>query len=539
MKKLSAIDRTISYFSPVWGAKRISARLQTEILTKRFLYDGGEQNRTNSSWFTPATAGDSMNLLQLQILRQRAQDLVRNNPYASKAVRSIVSRIVGRGLSPESQAILADGTAFTEFRQLSKTLWQRFNLEGNNLGRPGFGGSTVGDLEVMILREVVTNGECFVRFVHKTAAEQAAEKLTIPLTIQIIEAERVVEDDFVAVVSGNSVFRGVEIDQDGRRVAYHVWSSNIAHPLAAVQPRSKLRIPADEMIHVYLPTRPGQLRGVSWFSTVVLKLKDIDSLLFNELTASTVAACPVLIKQRSQQSIGNMTLNSPSGSDTTDGDDNSITSLQPGMFVNLNPGETFEGFNPERPNTSATEFAKDMLRGVAAGLPCLKASQITMDFTESSFSAEKAAENEAFSEVEQLQSWFSSNCMSPIWSRVIDVALLSGFFESVSIGANGIADDYQYVNRLKLNDVSWRGPGTKSINPVQDETAARLSIANGTSSIQIEAAKKGNDYRQLMIDNAEAYQVGLDDGLPEAYMNGLLSIDVAPVAADIINPPKD
>jgi capsid protein len=53
-------------------------------------------------------------------LRDRTRDLVRNNPYAAKAVQAVVSNLVGTGIMPRPRGV--DATVNDQ----ADTLWARF-----------------------------------------------------------------------------------------------------------------------------------------------------------------------------------------------------------------------------------------------------------------------------------------------------------------------------------------------------------------------------------------------------------------------------
>jgi capsid protein len=36
------------------------------------------------------------------------------------------------------------------------------------------------------------------------------------------------------------------------------------------------RIPAEDVIHLFYAERPGQSRGISWFGSAIVPLKDLD-----------------------------------------------------------------------------------------------------------------------------------------------------------------------------------------------------------------------------------------------------------------------
>jgi lambda family phage portal protein len=529
---MNVIDNLISFFSPEAGLRRQAARAAQQQLSKvqenkqrnaLNQYSGGSVNRWNKSWSPVRNKADSYNIGEIGRLRDRAWDLYRNNPFANKAIRAQISRIVGAGLHPESQAVLADGTAFTEFRNSAKALFDVWGNEAYDLGKPGRGGMTFDNLLALILREVALSGEVLVRFRHLKPEEQDALGLEIPLTLQLINAQRLIETISYNAQSGNVIFRGVELDKDYRRVAYHIYERDIWSPLTYITPNNfaQVIIPAKDILHLYVPESSESIRGVTWLAPVLQQLKDIGDFQYNELLASTISNCFAMVIERSGMvlppSIGGG-LNTTLGDDTSDANGNPLTFIEPGMIHNLNPGEKVQTIAPDHPNTNAPEFINQMLRSVAVGLPGVKSSSLTGDYRNSSFSSETAYENDEFYTIQGLQNWFFSSCCEPIWEQMVNVALLNGNLE-----AGG--------DPKSLRASSWRGPVSRSINPSAYEQASAMAIQNGTSSLPIEAGKKGLDWRQIVSDQQQVYQFAKDLGMPEPYLNSLIGLKqpIAPI----------
>jgi lambda family phage portal protein len=528
------LDNLISFFSPEAGLRRQAARIAQERLlairenNKRNslnMFSGGSVNRWNRSWIPVRNKADSYNIGEIGRLRDRAWDLYRNNPFANKAVRSIISRIVGSGLHPESQAVLADGTAFTEFRNSAKSLFDVWGREAYDLGTPGRGGMKFDELLRLSLTEVILSGEVLVHFRHLDAETAERLGLTIPLTIQLINAQRLIETISYNAQTGNSIFRGIELDKDYRRVAYHVYEHDIWSPLTYITPNnfSQVRIPANEILHLYVPESCEEMRGVSWLAPVVQQLKDVGDFQYNELLASTITNCFAMFIERTgslNPSIGGG-LNTTLGANTSDDNGNPLTFVEPGMIHNLAPGEKVQSVSPDHPNTNAPEFISQMLRSVSVGMPGVKSSALTGDFRNSSFSSETANENDLFYEIQGLQDWFFSSCCEPIWEQMVSIALLAG---ELPTGGD--------PRSLRLS--TWKGPVSRPINPMAYEQASAMAIQNGTSSVVIECAKKGLDYRKVLSDQQQASDHAASLGLPEPYINNnILGLKQPMVPVDV------
>jgi capsid protein len=89
------VDKAISIFSPVAAARRLRARLAMEIFSS---YDGASKTRRSlKEWNPYGHDADGDILPDLETLRERSRDLVRNNPIASGAIKTKVTNVIGTG----------------------------------------------------------------------------------------------------------------------------------------------------------------------------------------------------------------------------------------------------------------------------------------------------------------------------------------------------------------------------------------------------------------------------------------------------------
>ena len=96
---MNALDKVIGYFSPERAYRRARFRSATEM----FAYDGAKSGRRTDGWY--AAGGDANTEVGASLisLRNRSRDLLRNNPYASKAIAELVGNTVGTGIVPQAK----------------------------------------------------------------------------------------------------------------------------------------------------------------------------------------------------------------------------------------------------------------------------------------------------------------------------------------------------------------------------------------------------------------------------------------------------
>jgi lambda family phage portal protein len=483
-------------------------------------YDGGKKNRLTKGWMGRNLNENAVPRGQIDQLRWNSWELYRNNPHARKICRTLEAKVIGRGLKPESQANRSDGSPHNEFREAVNRLWTSLAEKLDVRGRPGQGGLHIADLQKLALRSAVLGGDCLYSLKRASPAKALELGLTIPLQIRLIHAQRLANITQAAAAGNgnNQVYHGIELDEDGRRVAYYLYERHPAEPFWGVMVPQ--RWPASTIGHLYFSDDIDELRGTPWFAAALLQMRDTQDYQYNELKASALAACIVLGYRRASGQTTGPSISPPEQWDLTDADGNKINHIQPGMLLDLGMNGEIDGFNPARPNTSAEAWINHLIRSTATALPGVKGSTLTGDYRNSSFSSERSADNDAWPELEGVQDWVAFNFLQPIFQEIVRTALLTGYFD-------GVVSDSEFAdNEESFTSAHWQGPVALSINQVDDAKASSLRVAGAQSSPQIEAAKTGSNWRRILRDVAEYRREALAQGLPEQWIDSIFGVQV-------------
>ncbi|NBW13682.1 MAG: phage portal protein [Caulobacteraceae bacterium] len=534
---VNILDKAIAVVAPGWAVSRAAARATLQqiqgLASGKGGYLAGKVNRYTAGRIPRSSKEHSIPSDEIVRLRAESWDLWRNNTYARKIVRSLESKVIGRGLCPESHAVNPDKSPNVEFRARAKELWESIQSGFDLRGLPGKGGLTFGGLQRLALRATILSGDTLTRLVPISPAEQIQRDLPIPIVLQMIDAARLAEvnEPVVGESQENSIiYRGIELDPDGKRLAY--WISSYPPGAVSATYGSATRIPAAQIQHLFVEDDIDQIRGVPWFAPALLQIRDTGDLQYNVLKASAMAACIVLGYRKPSgaakfglNSDGANNSSSADGTDLTDSDGNAITKIQPGMFVNLGKDGALEGFSPNQPNMNAEAFIQHMLRGTAASFPGVKSSTVTGDYRNSSFSSERSADNDTWPEIEAVQDWFATSFCQPIYEAVIRAGILSGWFDGI-VTANDFNSSPGMYTKAK-----WQGPVCTSINPIDDVNAAGLRMKFGLSSLQAECAKLNVSWLDTLNDIAELYETADEKEIPQEVVNNILGVTSQDVIA--------
>ena len=183
--------------------------------------------------------------------------------------------------------------------------------------------------------------------------------------------------------------------------------------------------------------------------------------------------------------------------------------------MDLRPGEDMVANTMGGPNINVPEFVDSILRGVATAVPGVKSSTLTGDYRKSSFSSEKAADNDTWPENFALQKLIANHFLQDVWETLASDAVTSGVIDE--------PDDYMVDPDMYLA-CNWQGPVPKSINPKDDAEADILSMKNGFESLQSIASRRGSNWREVLTDMAEVYEFAGQKGLNESFINTLYGV---------------
>ncbi|WP_024674085.1 phage portal protein [Pseudomonas syringae] len=442
-------------------------------------YEGGADGRRSASWDAPDTGVNSLIMPALRNLRSRSRAAVRNDPYAANAIDRRVSNLIGTGITPQPR------TDDKALRRILQDLWEDWVDESDADQLSDFYGQ-----QALVARTVEQSGECFVRL----RPRRADEGFAVPLQLQCLAPEFVPHDKFETTSNGNIIRAGIEFNPMGQRVAYWCYRS---HPsdMAALNSGYNLlvRIPASQMLHIFEPVEPGQLRGVPRLAPVLKRLRSLDNyddaVLFRQEVANLFAG---FIRKPSAD--GPPMLDPLTGAPIKTGADGftPMVALEPGTMQELLPGEEVEFSTPPDGGNNYPDFMRQQLMAAAAGAG-LPYELMTGDMRGVNDRSIRVVLNEFRRRLEQLQfSVYVHQLCRPVRAAWMDMAVLSGALE---------LEDYAKRRREYLR-TRWVPQGWSYIHPVQDVQSRTMEINAGLASRSEMCLRTGTDAEIVDEENA-------------------------------------
>lgn len=443
-------------------------RLANFFRTSTRAYEGAAGGRRWSGAQDMPVTISAMNAARGTLAR-RARHLVANNPLAASAAEAWVSALVATGIKPQS----AHGD--DAIRATQNGRFEAWTDEADADGVTDFYG-----LQAIMVRRMVIDGEAFGLLVNTADG----------LKIRLIDAEQVDPAKTLEMPDGTRIIQGVEFDPSGKRVAYHIFPERpgIAFGSYALTAR---RIPAEDVIHLFKVETPGQVRGISWFAPVMLRIADLDSWRDAQLVRQKVAAMLAGF------------IVSPDGTGdpmdgNADGAGNLVGGLEPGTLKFLDPGQDIRFSTPAGIGPEVMTFAKMTEREIAVGLG-LPASILSGDLSDVNYSSIRAGLVEWRRRIEAIQhGTIAFQMLRPVWSRWSMIEVLTGRIQTTVEAARG---------------ATWITPKQQWVDPAKDVQAELDAINGGLMSRREAVTSRGVDIERLdaeiAADNERAGRLNL------------------------------
>ena len=418
-------------------------------------------------------------------LRARARQIVRSNPYAANAANSFVSNAIGKGISPS--CLIEDAAIKDDIVEL----WKDWALEADADGLTDFYG-----MQALIAHALFEAGECFIRF----RPRRDSDGLSVPLQLQLLESEMLPLTKTEAGPFGNTIRCGIEFNGIGKRVAYHFYRK---HPSDSTESNNKgeiVRVPASEILHIYRPQRPGQIRGVPWIAPALVKLFLLDQYDDAELDRKKVAALFAgFITKESQE-------DNLLGEGEADAAGAAIAGLSPGTMQVLLPGEDIKFSSPADVGGSYELFQYRSLLAISAALG-VPYTNVTGDLKAANYSSIRSGTVEFRRRLNQFQQMTMIHQLCrPIWQRWMHDAVLSG-----ALKVSDYARNPRFYNRVK-----WIKPKWEWVDPLKDRQAEKIAQEMGWKApsdiIEAEGNNVDETYQRIANDQDRRSELGVQLG---------------------------
>jgi lambda family phage portal protein len=477
--------------SPSWFR-----RLSAFVTGKRSLtvFNGAMGGRLTMDWIASILSADQEIKGNMRLLRARARELSRNNPVAKSYLKILTSNVLGeKGIGYQPQVRNNDKTLNSAFNEKIEDAWCEWGKKGNCTadGKLSFRG-----VQTLVLKNIATDGEVFVRQVRGFNNK-------FRFAVQIIDADQVdhLFSRFMSK-SENEIRMGIEVDEWGRPVAYHV---NLKHPSDLGGSLLRERIPADQILHLYDPERVNQTRGITWFHPCMVEMRMLGGYVEAELVAARTGAAKM----------GFLKYTDASAFVEPNPDAKYRIEAQPGVIETLPPGLDFQAWSPDHPASAFPAFVKAMIRFVASSMG-VSYNALASDLEGVNYSSMRSGLLIERDQWKMLQSFMKEQMLQPIFESWISMALLS---------ASLVLDSRDPARFLAGK---WEPRGWMWVDPLKDVQSGILAIGAGLTSRDALVAEQGGDVEEIFEQLREEKELAEEYGLELVISAKAPTVDKGP-----------
>jgi capsid protein len=414
-------------------------------------FKGADFNRLTYDWTASRVPADEEIRYALGRLRARARDLARNNPYVRQYLNLLRVNVVGpEGPKLQAQVRNNDTKLARGINDRIEAAWAEWAEAPTVDGK-----LSLVDFQQLSIETVAKEGEAFVRL-------RRGFDNPFSFALEAIDPDLIDELVNRPPTRGQAEIRmGIEIDQYGRPLAYHVWDAPLA--MGGITSNRRMeRVPAEEIIHL-----------------------------------CRLAASAMGFFTRKE------------GGDGLEQKDKEGIQMEanPGSFAFAPEGYEFTSWDPQHPNANYQTFVKGALRKIASGLG-LSYNVLANDLENVNYSSMRSGLGIERDLWKSTQRWWVGAFLQPIYAEWMNMALLSG----------GLSLDSR--DRRKFIACQWFPRGWPPVDPLDEADAGIKDLQTGLGTRTQMLAERGQDFeetlQQLKREQELAAEYGVDISGPKS-----------------------
>lgn len=457
-------------------------------------YSSADMSRLTADWLASGTSSDAELRTAIKTLRNRARDAERNEDYMRRYLALRENNVIGAcGIDLRVKAVGPGGKTDKLASKVVQDGWYKW-------GKKEFCTVTKrltwNQVSRLVLRGQARDGGSLVRKIRGFA--NPFNYALQPLEIDYLAT------DLNIINARNEVRFGVEFDQWHSPTAYHLYERHPGDSAGSMQGQRTIRVPAEEMLHVFRPERLSATIGAPEVSSALSTMKMLRAYQEAEIVAAREAACkgygikqpsPAEFQGQAQDEIGRQ-----------------LEPVEPGMGLLLNPGEEYFPIDPNHPVEAFAEFCKSIIRSFAAGMG-VSYNSLANDLEGVNFSSIRAGLLEEREEWKAAQEWLIDELHGPIFEDWLAWSLFNGKLAPLTMA------DFERVNYPVWTPRRWAW-----VDPLKDAEAAIKAVGARFVPRSQVIAEMGGDIEDVdsefnldkVTKNIDTESVYAPDHKPEA-----------------------
>lgn len=487
---------------------------------------GASRTKRSLRSFVPNSGSPAEDINENNLtLRQRSRMLYMSSPIATSAINTNRTKVIGVGLSLKSvvnsDILGISAEAAKEWQKKTEAEFKLWSSKKQNCDALGI--NNFASLQQLALVSWLMNGDVFAI----VKRENSNKDNPYTLRLHLIEADRIstptkngvklttyVSNTSGETEAGNKIFDGVEVDQKGKVVAYHICNS-YPNELSTKSSEWQRVLAYGELsgtpniFHIMSSERCDQYRGVPYLAPVIENILQLRRYTESELMAALVqsffTAWIETMAGTSENPLNEVGSGNIAGVPSENPQTDNISKnpneyeLGPGTVNVLGEGEKVIFGNPNIPTAGFDAFVSTLCRLIGSALD-LPHDVLVKEFNKS-YSASRAALSEAWEAFKMRRAWFIDDFCQPVYELWLAEAVAIG-----RIKAPGFFNDPAI--KAAWCGARWIGPVQAQLDPTKEVTAAKMMVEEGFKTReQVTREMGGGDYETNAIQLARENQM--------------------------------
>ena len=440
----------------------------------------------NSIWdgskFTGGFGETQLYDLDYWTLRARSEQLFNENLYAVGLIKRLITNEIGPGLMPEAtpdESIIGvpedSLTDWAELVEARHAVWSKTPAACDYLGE-----STWGALSRTARRESLISGDTLVVLREKSGVHAPSVQLIPGSSIRTPMLQ-----DF-KLKKGHEIEHGVELDPDGRMVAFYAQQKTGGFKrIAAYGPRTGRKL---AWLVYGCEKRHGRVRGVPLLSLVLQSLKEIDRYRDSTQRKAVINSILAMFIKKDSNKLGSLPITGGAvrrdSQVVTDNDGRqrkfNVAGQIPGFVIEeLNEGEEPVLKGGDGTDTNFALFEEAVLRTIAWAneIP----PEILLLAFSNNYSASQAAINEFKIYLNMIWSYWGETFCTPVYTDWFLSEVLAGKIQAPGY-YDAWKDPAKYDVASAWVSVEWYGSIKPSTDMLKQGKGSQILIGEGWST---------------------------------------------------------
>ena len=455
--------------------RKAKTKLRSQSIWVRARFDAAQTTKDNARHWAAAeflSADAEADSAVRKILRTRARYEVQNNSYARGIVSTLANDSVGTG--PRLQMLLDD-------ESLNKRVEHDFSVWAKRI--------KLAKKLRTIRKARCQDGEAFA-----ILAANPRLRTAVKLDLQIVEADRVTDDEFRHDVS---MVDGIKFDRFGNPESYRVLRT---HPGSLDSlTTDTMTIKSEDMIHAFREDRPEQHRGIPEITSALP--------LFAHLRRFTLAV--VSAAEAAADFAGVLYTDAPANGEADAVEPMDTIQLERNMLLTMPGGWKMSQVDPKQPVTTYGEFKREILNEIARclNIPFNIAAGNSSGYN---YASGRLDHQTYYKSLKVDRAFTEEEVLDPVLERWLR--------------------EWALVNRVEIDTCDcrhvWFWDGHEHVDPSKEATAQEKRLKNRTTTLASEYAKQGKDWetevRQIAKERALLEELGIqpDATMPNSQSQG-------------------